>query len=311
MSAADALRPLWLAGLVDCKGARKVTTESFLRPEIACINSKPVPGKFTLYVSNQTKIAEFYSHEADRFSSAAFESLLVETPRHAYPRSIGWLLIRGYYSAFFALHSLMRLHGWACTRLTKEIGLRLNQDAKLFFPDGDQIQGGLYLIKAENRSSELSCESLSLNSGGTHEALWALLFDFMAELTNVTLEQSVDEESSQELVAAVSQFRTLVNKYNGPVWLTRVRNRVNYSHEYGAWHPYERSTCDADRVISTLGRWREEPSQVLSNGTTDELIEYCEACAFLVSLCRTTMVDLVYRSKANSPFRLSSGKLLS
>lgn len=311
MSVADALRPLWLAGMTDCKGARKVTTESFLRSGIAYINSKPIPGKFTLYVSNQTKITEFFSHEADRFSSAAFESLLVETPRPEYPRSIGWLLIRGYYSAFFALHSLMRLHGWACTRLTKETGLRLDKDAKLFFPDGDKIQGGLYLMKAESRSSELSCESLSLNNGGTHEALWALLFDFMTELTNITLEQSVDEESSQELVAAVSQFRTLVNKYDGPVWLTRVRNRVNYSHEYGAWHPYERSTCDAVRIISALERWREQPSQVLSTGTTDELIQYCEACAFLVSLCRTTMVDLVYRSKANSPFRLSSGKLLN
>lgn len=137
MSAATALRPLWLAGITDCKGARKVTTESFLRTKIVHVNSQPTSGKFTLYVGNPTKIPEYFSHEADRFSSAAFESLIVETPRREYPRSIGWLLIRSYYSAFFALHSIMRLHGWllidagdrtalssAMIRLAKNVNLR-------------------------------------------------------------------------------------------------------------------------------------------------------------------------------------------
>lgn len=310
MSAATALRPLWLAGITTCKGARRITTERFLRAGIAHINGEPKDGAFTLFVSNPNKIAEFYSHEADRFCTAAFESLLVENTRPEYPRSIGWQLIRAYYSAFFALHSLMRLHGWACTRLTKDISSYLDKGARLLYPAGEKIEGGLYFIRATDGNSELSFKFLGTSNGGSHETLWAFLFEFMSEITKVALERSVDEEAARDLLGAVSRFHDLLRLHNGPSWLTKVRNRINYSHEYGAWHPYEQSTCDVIRVANTIERWRVEPAEVLLPGTSDELLQFCEACAFVVSLCRTTVKDLVFRSKPNSPFRLSSGRLL-
>ncbi len=312
MSTADALRPLWLAGITECKGARKITTDKFIKSGASHLNSKPKSGRFTLYVSNQTKIIEFFSHEADRFSSASFESLAAEMPRAEFPRSTGWLLIRGYYSAFFALHSLLRLHGWACTRLNKESSANLEKEAKLFFPNGEKIEAGLYLIKASDNNPELAFTCLKdANHGGTHEALWQLMFEFLTEVTNASLDNAIDIESSQELVASVTRFRELVNYRGGPLWLTRLRNSVTYSHEYGAWHPYTQSTCDATRIVNVLNRWKEAPSQVLSPGISDELLQFCEACVFIVSLCRTTMKDLVFRSKHNSPFRLSSGRLLN
>jgi len=310
MSTADVLRPLWLAGITECKGARKTTIETFLIPKIAHLNSLPVQGGFTIFVANQKMIPELFSHEADRFSTAAFESLLVETTKPEFPRSIGWILIRGYYSAFFALHSLMRLHGWACTRLPKDICTRLNKDASLYFPGGNKIEAGLYLIKACNRNPELSFQYLGGKGGGSHEALWSLLFGFMKELTNVAMKNPVDAEAAQELVRLVSQFRELVNGNGGTTWLTKVRNRVNYSHGYGAWHPYQQSTCDVDRIINVLSRWKDQPSVAMSTGTSDELLQFCEACAFLISLCHSTMKDLIYRSKPTSPFRLSTGRLL-
>lgn len=309
MSAAIALRPLWLSGITECKGARKVTTDRFLRAKIALINSQPTSESFTLYISNHKKIAEFFCHEADRFSSAAFESLIVETSRPQYPRSVGWLLIRGYYAAFFSLHSLMRLHGWACTRLTPEVSTILNKEARLLFPGGERIDAGLYLARTSNNNPELTFENLG-GKGASHEALWSVLFPFLAKLTDIALDNPVDEQASQQLVASVEQFRTLVSKNGGAVWLTRVRNKINYSHEYGAWHPYEGSTCDTNRIMSVLERWRCEPAEVLSTGTTDELLQFCEACAFITSLCHTTVKDLIYRSVANSPFKLSSGRLL-
>lgn len=310
MSAASALRPLWLSGIAACKGARSINTDVFLRSGVAHINSEPQDGTFTLFVSNTSRIADFYSHEADRFCSASLESLIAENTRPEFPRSIGWQLIRAYYSAFFALHSLMRLHGWACTRLTKEMSSYLNRSARLFFPQGGKIEAGLYFIKATDKNPELSCTFLGNSNGGTHESLWAHLQTFMAEVTSVSLERSADEEAAQELIDVVARFNSLLSKHGGPSWLTRIRNRINYSHEYGAWHPYESSTCDVSRVASAIERWKLEPNEVITSSTSDELIQYCEACAFVVSLCRTTMKDLVFRSKPNSPFRLSSGRLL-
>ena len=309
-SVANALRPFWLSGITQCKGARRVTTESFLLARTAHINSSPIDGKFTVFVQNQTKIPEWFSHEADRFSSAAFESLIAESTLPNFPRSIGWLLIRSYYSAFFALHSLMRLHGWACTRLTPLACRSLNKDVRIIFPEGSRIDSGLYLIKTSNRSSELSFEHMGTRFGGSHEALWGLLYDFLSELSSAVLAEAVDEVAAQDFVSTVTKFRDLLNKNGGYTWLTRVGNHVNYSHLYGAWHPYERSTCDVDRVVSIINRWRLEPKLVITAGTMDELLQFCEACAFIVSICRTTVEDLIFRSKPNSPFRLSSGRLL-
>lgn len=310
MSAETALRPLWLSGIAACKRARKVTVERFLCSGIAHINSEPRNGEFTLFVSNTNKIAEFYAHEADRFCSAAFESLIVENTRPEYPRSIGWQLIRAYYSAFFALHSLMRLHGWACTRLTKDTISFLDEEARLFFPSGEKISKGLYLIKAKDKNPELSFQFLGSANGGSHETLWTLLLTYLSDITAISLMRSADEEAAQDLVQAISRFTSLLNQHGGPSWLTQVRNRVNYSHGYGAWHPYENSTCDALRIASAIDRWKLDFSEVLLLQTSDELLKFCEACAFIVSLCRTTMKDLVFRSKPNSPFRLSSGRLL-
>jgi len=200
MSAAIALRPLWLSGITECKGARKVTTDRFLRAKIAYINNQPTPESFTLYVSNPQKIAEFFCHEADRFSSAAFESLIAETYRPEYPRSTGWLLIRGYYAAFFAFHSLMRLHGWACTRLTSDVSSILDKDARLLFPGGEKIDAGLYLVRTRDKSPELTFENIGVKRA-SHEALWSLLFQFLSELTDIALDNPVDPTSPRFSVA--------------------------------------------------------------------------------------------------------------
>ena len=310
MSAATALRPLWIAGLTECKGSRRVTTDSFLRAKLVHVNSPPIAGSFTLFVGNRAKLAEFFCHEADRFSSAAFESLLAEVVRPTFPRFTGWQLIKGYYAGFFALHSLMRLHGWACTRLTADASAKLEKEGKLFFPNGEKISAGMYMVKTGTTSSELSFTSLAAFKGGSHEALWGVLFEFLTEITTITLTNPVDQQANQQLVDSVIAFRTLLQKNGGPQWLTQVRNKVNYAHEFGAWHPYGGSTCDSARVTQALERWKEEPSDVMVKGTADEVLQFCEACAFLVSLCRTTIKDLAFRATANSPVR-TTGRLLS
>lgn len=301
---------MWFAGITDCKGARKVTTDSFLTTKTVHLISAARSGKFTLYVSNKKKLSEFFCHEADRFSSAAFESLAAETVRPTFPRSIGWQLIRGYYAAFFALHSLMRLHGWACTRLTPSICTRLEREGRLYFTESEQIKAGMYMIKVVDTSTELTFSSLGANAGGSHEVLWGGLFEFLTEMTNVTLAEPVDEHASQQLVDSVTAFKELLQKNGGPQWLTKVRNKVNYAHEFGVWHPYNTSTCDSARVAEVLERWKMEPSNVIVKATSDEILQFCEACAFLVSLCRATIKDLAFRSAANSPIKLTSGRLL-
>jgi hypothetical protein len=307
MAFADSMRLAWVTGLTDCTGARSWTTDRlFNRSTVTATSS--TQDEFVLYVGNAKNSQQYFAHEADRFASAAFESVIVGTRNEKYPRSTGWLLIRAYYSAFFAVHALLRLHGWACTRLAPGNLKSVNEDLALMAPGSQIFTGGLYFVRSEANGRDLRCKSLSTSLGGTHEALWALLKVYLVDVVQVVL--SHPDPTGQAFVATMDAFQALVDEHGGVGWFPTLRNRVNYSHEYGAWFPYVKSTCDYDRLQAIFGRWTMSPEDVLKALGNDELMRFVGACAFLVAACGHTVRDLQFRSKPSSPFRQSSALLL-
>lgn len=133
----------------------------------------------------------------------------------------------------------------------------------------------------------------------------------MKKVTDIVLANCTVPEESQALTIAIDQFLTILGDRGGANWFSQVRNRVNYAHEYGAWYPYIDSTCDVNRIATCFDGWLGPPDQALLDRSPDELIEFSKACSFIISLCRITVDDLVFRSKSNSPFRSSSGRLLA
>lgn len=312
MALSTPLRLLWLKNIHLAKGPRSITTEKFLTSKNTTINRPLINGKFTTYINNPSKTVEFYSHEADRFAAAAFESIEVSRsdPTH-HPRSIGWRLIKAYYAAFFALHALIRIHGWACTRLTADTINLINKQIAALYPNSDKVSGGLYFIRADQSGSELSFEKINTGAtGGSHECLWGFLQIYIDEIINTTLSFRLDHEETQVVVSTLESFKTFVQKKGGAVWFTQVRNRINYSHGYGAWFPYTGSTCDLTRIDRAIEKWKEAPDLNIPNTSDDEPLQFAAACSFIVSICRISVTDLKYRAVAQSPFKRSSGALL-
>lgn len=288
-----------------------MTTERFLDKKNITVNRPVSKGQFSLYVGNPQRTIAYFSHEADRFASASFESLLMEEPRAELTRSIGWVLIRGYYSAFFAMHALLRIHGWACARITGTTINSINKEIGTLFPGTDKVDGGLYFLETISGGSEILLTRMDTANGGSHEVLWSLLAKYMKAVTDTALVDKTDPVASAGLTVAIDGFLDLLKKKGGPMWFTQVRNRVNYLHDYGAWYPYLGSSCDVHRISSSLGGWLTPPEKSLAEVSAEELIQFSAACSFIVSLCRTTVEDLVFRSITRSPFRSSSGRLLA
>ncbi|CAJ94307.1 putative membrane associated protein [Cupriavidus necator] len=263
--------------------------------------------KVALYVGNATDSVNYYAHEADRFAAAAFESVITKAVCGELPRSYGWLLIQAYYAAFFATHALFRLAGWACTRLTSENLRFINDEIKTIY-GGAPLAGGLYLLKCLDGGRQLTCEPLGAFSGGSHEALWTLMPSYLAHIRSLALGASnVDADDT----APIERLESFVKAKGGPNWFSTVRNRLNYSHGYGAWHPYVKSTCAPEQIGSALDAWRGDiDGSGIAQGT-DELMHFARACALLVGFCRLTTRDLAERSKARSPFRCSSARLIA
>lgn len=310
MKTAAPLRLLWLPNIVNAPGPRSLTTELFLHYRHATVSGAPTDsGECSLYIANPRKTVEYFSHEADRFATAAFESMLRLETATEFNRSIAWPLVRAYYSAFFSLHALFRVHGWACTRLSANVVAGLNRQVAGIYPDAPRLQAGLYFIECRGGGTELGLKKMDAVNGGSHEALWSLLDGYIKLLTDTALTESSDPEAGALLTVAIGQFQEVLKKNGGAQWLTKIRNLVNYSHEFGAWFPYAGSTCDLNRINTCLKTWLLAPEAVFSECGADTLIQYTTACSFLVSLCRTTVEDLVFRSVARSPFRASSGRL--
>ncbi|EFK95152.1 hypothetical membrane associated protein [sediment metagenome] len=308
MALESSIRLVWMPGITSGKGSRELTTQRILSPRVATVLSV-TPDSVSMYIGKRQRSIDFISHEADRFASASFESLLVEARFDRNPRSTAWLLIKGYYAAFFAVHALLRISGSACTRITPETVASINREAASLMPNPPAVVGGLYLMSLQNEGVEIKCQRLESARGGSHEVLWSLLPEFLDAVVNKVLTHGGNTEEDNRLVAAVEDLRSLIARKGGAVWFTQVRNRINYSHEYGAWFPYVRSTTDCDRIKARLDAWRGPADQTLGGMGDDELIQFASACAFLVSLCCTTVKDLTFRSTAGSPFRVSSGLL--
>lgn len=308
MALESSLRLIWAPGITGGRGNRELTTHKMLSHKVATVQSVTAHSVL-MYVGKKQTSLDFMSHEADRFASASFETMLVEARFHRNPRSTAWMLIKAYYAAFFAVHSLLRICGSACTRITQETAANINREIALLLPGSPRVLGGLYLLSIQNSGVEINCQRLDSAKGGSHESLWSLLPEFLDGIENKVLMNGTVPEEDGRFVSAVSDLKALIARKGGAIWFTQVRNRLNYSHEYGAWFPYIKSTTDYDRVRLRLDAWRGPPDQTFSGMGEDELIQFASACAFLISLCSTTVKDLTFRSTAGSPFRTSAGIL--
>jgi hypothetical protein len=171
------------------------------------------------------------------------------------------------------------------------------------------MSAGLYHIRAKSGGSEIALTKIESTAGGSHEALWALLNEYMRTAVERALLDPTDPPASAMFAATIEKFNTVVKKRGGEKWFTQVRNKVNYSHSFGAWFPHTGSTTDTSRVENCLSGWLKDPSEVPIDLKADEITQFAQACSFLVSLCRVTIQDVAYRSIAQSPFRQASARL--
>ncbi len=302
---ADSLRLAWFRGLTGAVQRNGSATDAFLSSKANTVVSAN-PDEFRLFSGDPRDVAAYFANEADRFASASFESVLTGGRSEAFPRSTAWLLIRCYYAAFFALHSLLRIKGVACTRVANVSLNSVNRDAASLFGQTSAYTGGLYIFTLENDSRTVVCKKLDQRLGGTHEMLWSQLHSYLADLVATVLAGS--NEDHQEFVVLVDSFQQVLNARGGEKWFTRLRNDVNYSHTRGTWFPYRGTTTDYNRISQAIDGWSMAPMPLVSEA--DELVQFTGACKFLVSTCATTVRDINFRSVARSPFQVSSGLLL-
>jgi hypothetical protein len=261
---------------------------------------------FTIRVLNPKSALESFAADASRFTAAAYETLLGLRANPTIPRSTAWLGIQAYYAAFFAAHSLLRIIGTGCTQLDEPQITKIERNANALGQMPPGISGfsrGLYRCHFDAAQPEIRFERQSSAARGSHEILWSIFADHLNHVGAAIVQQSA---AFRPFAAHLWDLEALLREggHNDGGWLSHIRNRMNYRHEFGAWHPYLSQVSRPETLLRIIGGWSDPPLSIsLPSRRHDEVKAFVSACTLIASLCNCTVCDMEERCPQGLSFQ--------
>lgn len=187
------------------------------------------------------------SYDFERFSLSSRETFLVANIEREQHGVFSWPLLKIYYSSFFAAHAIMRSRGHGVVNLDKKTVEHLNAVANIYDDSIPTLTPGMYTFSRQrhpdNAPSEISLVFRKDSSGrGVHEGFW----DIFCKFLNSEAEKSVHEGAvnSAVFLGLVSELQDAIRSMSARrgIWISFMRNGINYQHNYDSWMPYKRSS---------------------------------------------------------------------
>jgi len=317
----DAIRPFWINGLNEITGKQSGSFSKWIIDGNYQIYTNIKSEFFTLKIdpsiSSRNSLLKAFAFDCNRMASASFESIQLISKSELFPKSTAWSVIQSYYSAFFAAHSILRMFGISCSQLDSVAINKVVEIANLFEknPAGVNIKNGYYKCRYDYTTHQLCCSPLA-SGGGSHENFWKTFYNEFKKISSNILSASLIPDADAQKVSGQIDamcFNLSRNGMNGGNWLSHIRNKVNYQHEFDCWFPYQNTTKrSVSELYETSQTWLIDPMHISLTATRDILL-FHRTCNFIVSLCRTLieyMSDRCPEGKTRSYLADGSIKLL-
>ncbi|MEY8847191.1 hypothetical protein AB9K26_00090 [Psychroserpens sp. XS_ASV72] len=307
----DAFRPFWANGLNNIVVNNSKNLNDWIKDANDYqINSPVASDEFILNVYDRSLFLNPISQDCNRFSTSALESILKVDNLEILPKSICWILIKQYYSAFYSAHLILRLLGYSLTQLDGTTIASVRNVANIYGNlNGVNIENGYYLIEYGNSNNSLNCKKQNVNqSGGSHVTLWKLFGEKIKELNLEMLNLNTTSEV-QDITVKLDELIYNLDYVgsNNHSWLSRMRNDFNYKHKYGVWHPYGIPKAKLDSLKRNINLWRSDVMDIdLKNHVGNELARFSNTCQFIIGLGNTICKDMHYRCSEGKSY-LNSG----
>jgi hypothetical protein len=311
----DIFRTYWAHGLNNITLNNSDTFNDWIKKgKDYQIRSQVKENEFTLDLNDRNLFLNPISKDCNRFCASSLESIIKIDNLEILPKSIGWLLIKQYYSAFYSAHLILRYLGISLSQFDPEGIKKVKSIADLYGSlNGINIQGGYYLVDYSKNSNNVLCKKINVNDdGGSHVALWKIFGEKIKFISTDILSKN----SSTEIQVFTKQLDALINNLsyvgsNNFSWLSRIRNDLNYKHLYGVWHPYSLNKKDLDFIIRNLGAWKGDISNIeLSNLTGMEVVRFSNTCQFIIGLSNKISQDMSKRCSEGNSFLKSSHTII-
>ena len=318
--AVNEIRPFWMPGLNEVVGKQSFSLAEWVIKQEYYIYLPITPDKFILDLQTKDSINNMlcsFACDCNRMASAAFETMYSIEKNQKVPKSTAWLMIKSYYAAFFAGHTIIRMLGTSCSQVNKYPADKIYEIAKLYKNDSGLINvpSSYYSCIYNKDSKQLSFNNIK-SKGGVHESFWKVFCDHIKQLGKQILASPVILRESQDVFKKLDELCQILSYegHNGGNWLSAIRNKVNYRHELGAWFPYHKiGQQNVEDVYRKSSLWLDDPMDinlVIQPGKPMTL--FVSACNFIVALCRVLVLDMSDRcSKGKSYLKDGSLKLLN
>lgn len=307
---ADQLRPFWLSQLNEVNGKLEYGLAEWLRTGTYQITIPLQPSEFVLDIpQGDLTFQRAIAYDLARMGMAAFESIGDAHTQPTLPKSIGWTIIRTYYSAFFAAHALLRSFGVSLSQFETNQINRVQKIASAYGTDnGQQLGSGFYLCTFDSTSRKLTCVHKGKN-GGSHEFLWKHFVNTMLDFSNKILSVNGATANQQLTVAKLTELCDCL-KHNGcntGTWLSFIRNQTNYKHEFGAWFPYKSHAKYYLNLPSMKDEWKRKPEEIsIWIGSGRDLQRFIGACNVILALLKSTSRDMSNRCSTGKSFHITT-----
>ena len=96
------LQDYWLKELNNVSGRVETSFKGWLSNKNYQIYSPLAEESFMLNIQDKSEPLVAYAYDINRFSCSSFETMCLINKSKILPKSLGWLIIKCYYSAFFA-----------------------------------------------------------------------------------------------------------------------------------------------------------------------------------------------------------------
>lgn len=290
----EILRAHFLPGIIGIQKIPQLTFRGWIAKESFKITSQINNKNFVLNVYSHEELLLPYAYDINRMAASSFESIHGIAPDERLPKSVGWLIIRAYYSAYFSVHAILRLFGISCSQLDSNETRAITDVASIYsLQNGITVSNGYYKCLYNHRDSTITCNKLN----NTHQDVWRIFYDFINEMATKVAHsdfRKIDRDLVIQYLFKLREGLSYKNTLNGGNWLSKIRNEVNYSHSMGAWYPYKKSLTDHEEMFRLVKQWKSNPTEdlIVKNINKSDHLLYISTCVSIVSLCHSLLADL-------------------
>lgn len=302
----EQLRQFWLSRLNEISGKPEYGLAEWVRKGTYQITTPLHSDEFVLDIpSGDLSFQRSIAFDIARMGMAAFESIGDLHQHPILPKSLGWTVIKTYYSAFFAAHALLRTFGISLTQFDSAQINNVLQIAAVYGAMNDQrLSNGFYVCIFDAKSGKLTCKHAGAQ-GGSHEVLWKFFLNSMSGFSNQILAIHGASANQQQAAAKINELCSSLkhNGKNAGSWLSYVRNLTNYKHELGVWFPYSSRVKYYDDLPNLKNDWRHKPEDIsIWNGHGRDLQRFIGVSNLIIALLKATVDDMSQRCPTGKSF---------